>query len=257
MYFQKTKIQYASDLHLEFPKNKQFFKANPLIPSADLLVLAGDIMPFVEIKKHDDFFDYLADNFEMTYWIPGNHEYYHFEATAKAGTFFEKIRSNVVLLNNSVVHYNDVKLLFSTLWSKVSAANKYEVERGHNDFRAISYNGSILTAEGFNALHLDCLHFLKTELEKKSAAKTVVVTHHVPTFTNYPAIYSGSSITEAFAVELSQIIEMTNPNFWIYGHNHFNTPEFEIGTTKLLTNQLGYVQLYENDFFERSKTLEI
>jgi len=37
------KIQYASDLHLEFKTNSDFLRNNPIIQAGDALLLAGDI----------------------------------------------------------------------------------------------------------------------------------------------------------------------------------------------------------------------
>jgi predicted phosphohydrolase len=252
-----TRIQYASDLHIEFPANKQFLKQNPLLAVGDVLVLAGDIVPFHVMDKHRDFFSFLSDNFAATYWLPGNHEYYYFDVAEKSGVLHEKIRDNVFLVNNTSAVHGDVKLIFSTLWSKISPGYQWDIERGMNDFRVIKYKGKRFSAESYNALFTENLAFIEAELEAETDKKLAVFTHHCPTMMHYPPLYKGSVLNEAFAVELFDLIEPSNIATWVYGHHHSNIPEFEIGNTLMCTNQLGYVQLGENKGFEPGKCLEI
>ena len=250
------KIQYASDLHIEFPENKEFLKQHPLKPVGDILVLAGDIVPFAVMDKHKDFFTYLSDNFEDTYWIPGNHEYYHFDIAKKNGSFHEKIRGNVHLLNNTVINKNGVDLIFSTMWTQISPAKQWVIERGMNDFYVIAYNGHKFTVPIYNQLHRESLAFLQKALVNK-ASKSIVISHHLPTFMNYPEKYKTSPLNEGFAVELFDLIEADGPDVWIYGHTHGNTSDFAIANTQLLTNQLGYVKYNEHDDFNNAKTINV
>ncbi len=251
------KIQYCSDLHLEFKENKNFLKQFPIKQEGEILLLAGDVLLFKLMNEHDDFLDYISDNFETTYWIPGNHEYYHFDAATKCGILNEKIRGNVFLVNNTTINHGNISFIFSTLWSKISPANEWQIERRMSDFHVIKYNGFRFSSVQFNQLHEKSLSFLKQELESKPSGKTVVVTHHAPTFLNYPEKYKGDLLNEAFAVELFDLIESSGPDYWIYGHHHCNTPVFSIGKTQLLTNQLGYVQSNEHHLFSREKVFEL
>ncbi len=249
------KIQYASDLHLEFPKNKEFIKANPIEPMGDILLLAGDIMPFTQLERLGSFLDGLAENYEITYWIPGNHEYYGGDMALRSGSFEEKIRENVILLNNRTITTAGYRLIFSTLWSQISVQNEQEVLYGLNDFNHIKLDGKPLTVSAYNARHKQALDFLNKELKKEVSETTVVVTHHVPTFQHYPQQYKNDPLNEAFATELYDVITETQPDFWIYGHHHNNTTDFTIGKTRMLTNQLGYVAYGEQARFQRQKTM--
>jgi predicted phosphohydrolase len=251
------KIQYASDLHLEFSQNRDYLKANPIKPVGDVLVLAGDIVLFSEMHKHDWFFQYCADNFQTTYWIPGNHEYYNSDLSQRSGTIHEKIKSNVLLVNNISLGTEHFNFIFSTLWTNISPANRWPVENGLSDFYVIKYGGKRFTTFEYNQFHKESITFLKQALTVSRPVKTVVVTHHVPTLMNYPPKYKGSEINEAFAVELFDDITVFSPDFWIYGHSHVNVPDFRIGETQLLTNQLGYVKHNEQDFFVKNKSFEI
>lgn len=251
------RLQYCSDLHLEFRENKKWLSQNPLQPEAPVLVLAGDIIPFHELNKHQDFFDELSTNFEMTYWIPGNHEYYHGDIAERSGSFTEKIRGNVLLVNNQMVVHDGIKLVFSTLWSKISPAGEWNIERSLNDFQVIRNGDRFFSVEDVNRLHEEGMHFLQAALSKDDGLKTVVVTHHAPTFLHYPPKYKMSELNEAFATELCDFIERCGAKAWIYGHTHYNTADFKIGETLMTTNQLGYVKLGEHKEFARGKLVEV
>lgn len=250
-------LQYCSDLHLEFAKNRQWLSRYPLQSQAPILLMAGDIIPFNELDKHKEFFNHLSDHFEKTYWIPRNHEYYHADITERSGSFSEKIRENVLLLNNQAVLEDGVKLVFSTLWSKISPANEWQIERSLSDFQVIKNQDRFFSVADVNRLHAECMDFLQREINSTDEMRTVVVTHHVPTYLHYPTKYRISELNESFAVELYDFIEKSAVQAWIYGHVHYNTADFNIGNTLLTTNQLGYVKRGEHKVFGRNKVIEV
>lgn len=250
-------IQYCSDLHLEFPVNKRYVHDNPIKPAGEILLLAGDIIPFSLMNKEREFFDFVSDNFEHTYWVPGNHEYYHSDISERTGAFNEQIRSNMSLVNNCTIQYKHLSLIFSTMWSRISPYRASAIQKDMADFRLIRSNDQKLSVKDYNQLHENCLSFIANEFPRKPDNKTIVVTHHIPTFLNYPEKYRKSELNEAFAVELYDLIEPSQVDFWISGHSHEVVPDFKIGKTTLTSNQLGYVEHGESGKFimDRSITL--
>lgn len=250
-------LKYYSDLHIEFPSNKAIVMEELASEKADMLVLAGDIVPFIDMDNHDDFFDMISKNFGKIYWVPGNHEYYYYDINEKGDIFSEQIRENVFLVNNITIIEHDVKFIFSTLWSKILPENEITIMNSLSDFRVIRNNGERFTPNKFNELHTNCLKFISDELKKNDAEKTVVVTHHVPTFVNYPKKYINSKINGAFTTELKDVIENSNINYWIFGHHHENVDDFKIGNTTMLTNQMGYVDYGEQKLFDKNRAIKV
>jgi len=250
-------IQYLSDLHLEFPENNLYIKENPIEAKADILILAGDIIPFRQMEEQKDFFNHLSAHFKHVYWLPGNHEYYYADINKRNGAFNESIRNNITLLNNSTIQLEGVSLIFSTLWTNISQLKSSIIENRLSDFFVIKNGKHKFEVDLYNKLHQSSVSLIKNSIEHAQVGKTIVITHHVPTFQNYPLQYISSPINEAFAVELEELIHNYQPDYWIYGHSHVNTPTFNINKTTLLTNQLGYIRYSEHKGFNPIAIIEV
>ncbi|MBW7936548.1 MAG: metallophosphoesterase [Flavobacteriales bacterium] len=253
------KVQFLSDLHIEFPENRQWLSKHAIPVLGDVLVLAGDIMPLAQLDHHADFITYLSDHFSQVFWIPGNHEYYYHAIDDYVYTSEIDLRKNVKLVHNKAVQYNDVRFVFSTLWSKVPSSLASIIQERLSDFFLIKYQNKPIDTDLYNVLHDISVQFLTRELsdEFSQPSQTIVVTHHVPTLYKYPSKYLHSKINAAFAVEMKDFIHATQPDFWIFGHHHSNVKPFQIGKTRFLTNQLGYVRYREHTGFQPNLFLEI
>lgn len=252
------KVQYCSDLHLEFAQNTQYLKDNPIEPIGDILILAGDITYWG--KKHFKhwFFDYVSDNFNTVFYIPGNHEFYTGkEVQILDKPVFEPLRENVFLVNNKVIDIDGIDFFFTVFWSRIPDNESLIIERRINDFYKIRHKGKKLRSDDFNRLHHESLDFLSRELHNSSADNKIIVTHHIPTDLCNPEHFKNSMINPAFVSEHRDFISDNHIDYWIYGHHHVNMPETEINGTKLLTNQLGYVHLGEHLNFRKNAIIEV
>lgn len=252
------KIQYCSDLHLEFASNWRWLESNPILPVADILLVAGDSYYLGQNFSDHEWFDYASDHWKQVFLIPGNHEFYGgYDANICLEMDYEmKIRENVTLLNNTVREVDNVRLIFTALWSKIEREIG-PILGGLNDFRLIQCNNKKLTIENYNLMFEKSWSFLKAEMNNKSDKKKVVVTHHLPSNQCNLERYKGNKLNEAFCVDLTDEIMASDVDFWIYGHSHGNKEAFKINNTTMLTNQLGYVDSGEVQYFKGSTNFDI
>ena len=211
------KIQFVSDLHLEFPENRTFLAKYPLEVKGDILLIAGDTA-YLDLPDSDEdtYSQYTSDGYS------------------------KEIRPNVHAYYNSVVHLDDIDVIVSTLWAHIEPYKTYMTERGVNDFYRIKYNGHRLSSDDFNHEHERCLQFVQQSVEESVAKRRIVLTHHVPTQLCTAPEFRDSLINGAFTVELGDYIANSGIDYWIYGHSHRNI-DAHIGDTHILSNQLGYV----------------
>lgn len=173
----------------------------------------------------------------------------------RSGAVYEAVRHNIFLVNNSTVTIGNTDLICSTLWSQIDPVHELEIARSMSDFHAIESGSGKLSISEYNELHAEACRYIKQAAVNSTANHKIVLTHHVPTLKNYPEKYKGSAINEAFATEMHDFIESSDIEYWLYGHTHYNTPDFKIGGTQMLTNQLGYVQYGENKHFDKAKRI--
>ena len=254
------KIQYASDLHLEFAENKSFIEHGGLEPVGDVLVLAGDVSYLGDrnmMKR--PFWGWCAEHYRETFVVPGNHEFYAGYDIAQTMEDYEfAYRDNVKYLNNKSVRMDDTELFFTTLWTRISPLHMWEIQMGMNDFKYGRLEGAHLFAHDVDGLHKRCLEWLDSALKASTASHKVVVTHHCPTHRREFNSYPGGALNSAFQVDLDAFIEASSIDYWVYGHTHFaGGSGTKIGETTLLCNQLGYVFQNEHLNFDGKAVIEL
>lgn len=252
------KIQYASDFHLEFRENWRILRQeNPMDVRGDVLVLAGDIgyLGDDNFSTHP-FWDWASENFQHVLVCLGNHEFYkYYDLSTMHDGLVGEIRPNVHYYYNNVVRIDDIDFIISTLWAHIDLEDAYITEHSVTDFHRIMYGENVLTFSDFNREHQRCLDFIRRSVAESNARHKIVVTHHVPSFQLMSPEFSGSRINGAFTLELSDYIENSGIDYWIYGHSHRNIDK-TIGTTRCVSNQFGYAFHDEHLTFDRGKVIE-
>ena len=252
------KVQYASDLHLEFPQNSRYLREHPLEIKGDILILAGDILVLnSETFSNEPFWDWASKNYQQVIVCFGNHEFYRgYDLSQMKEGFKLKIRDNVFYYYNCVVSIGDIDIIVSPLWSYIREKNEKACEQCFNDFRLIKWDNETLTAKKFTEEHIRCLDFIKRSINESKAKTKIIVTHHVPSNLLTAKEFQGSSINEAFTVDLTDYIKKCGAKYWIFGHSHRNINKV-IGKTSCLCNQVGYVNSKEHITFDHEKNIDL
>ena len=228
-------IKYISDLHLERKLNLLKFD-NQL---GGTLLLAGDIgSPFD--KKYWEFLKYCSLNFDNTYFITGNHEYWN-----KKKYSIENINeiisdktlnfNNVNFLNNETEYIDNFKIVGSTLWSEANLDFSFDYNNIYLDLN------KKIDKNNFKNLFYENLEFISKELEED--IPTIMLTHYLPSFRLTSNSKKFKKIKSLFASNIDYLI--SDPvKYWIFGHTHNNFVK-NINNVLCCVNAVGYKRKYK------------
>jgi predicted phosphodiesterase len=249
------KLLVLSDLHLEFSNLP--FHAN----DADVIVLAGDIW------KGDNGVYWARATWpekEIVY-VAGNHEFYgknRLETLAKLRIAARE--TGVHFLDNEEKLINGVRFLGATLWTdfKLFGENlkidcMYEGESSLNDFRVIHEGSAHFSTMDSICLHEESVAWLTKAIREPLDGKTVVVTHHLPSFDSVVPRFKKDLLSACFASKLDHL--MGKPVLWVHGHTHDNL-DYQIKGTRVVCNPRGYCRYEgggENSAFNQNLIVEI
>ena len=260
------KIQYASDIHLEILESDGSFRPEDdeafrflIEPEAPVLILAGDILtPHTKVTRA--FLDWCSRNFDHTFWVMGNHEYYTVTPIPMSHIvkhYRSVCPSNVHILDNESYALGNNLFVGSTLWSDIPEENDHEIQNRINDYRMI-YNDNhqrISPAETRHRFQMN-LKFIENQIGSNPDKKIIIITHHVPLNKNTSfADFEGEVTNAAYATHID-LKNDTNVKYWICGHTHHNF-EIKKGNYRICSNQLGYFGDHTGYSYQFSRVVDV
>jgi hypothetical protein len=279
----RCRIQYVSDIHLDHMEKCAFPQI--LIPSARILVLAGDIGN-PQHRLYSAFLDWCHDKWDHVFVVAGNHELYNFKpksrwpAMDRVFTHEQQMKAcadicsswkNIHFLNNSsyyLIDYN-VEVLGTTLWSHIPRDKYVDALHGMNDYNYIAKGHPIIDIQSIspddvNLWHKSAVQWLDAQIFRceEERRHCLVVSHHLPSYTLCNPKYAGDPINCCFATQLDDRIR-SPVRAWICGHSHHQVelriqhddPPTAEGGVIVGLNAFGY-GLGERMKYSREKALE-
>lgn len=252
----RVNIQLLSDLHLEVDPD---FSAKPL-PSADVLVLAGDIGSYQARSRltGDDFglrrFSPRHGWPTPVIYVPGNHEYdgLDFDEThARLQALCADL--GIIWLERQQCVLAGVRFIGTTLWADFDALGQvqgnrltHSLQMREKSMRAADYHlrrfhalrdGRPLLAEDVRQHGLMCQDWLRHALAQGFDGPTVVVTHFAPSLRSADPRYGLTPGTAAFCNSLDDLLPRAK--LWLHGHLHC-AHDYMLRGCRVVANPLGY-----------------
>lgn len=226
------KIQYMSDLHFEFHSDGGKSILNEIKPLADVLVLAGDIIPLTFYKNVFEVYSAFCDKFKHVVMVPGNHEFYGTnpsEAKNLLRTVEEKLPNLHFLDSGEMVKIDGRRFIGGTMWYEFKPDNVFFSDCMNDGFQIKNFVPWVYSE------NKSMMDFLTGNLR----AGDIVVSHHVPSNYLVSQEYKNSDSNRFFVCEMGNMMADKSPAAWFYGHTH-HKGDAVIGNTKCLVNALGY-----------------
>ena len=238
----RFKIQIMSDLHLDFPNAGGFPR---LVPGVDLIIVAGDTCEGLQtaVKR-------MRNAYPSTeiVTVAGNHEYYGKalrDETAAARVIARE--AGIHLLENGTVTFGRLRVIGATLWTDYalggSIQHNMQIARDTmRDHRKIKWQSQ--PWRRFRPFEAQLLHqasrsYIEHQLAIAHDGPTIVVSHHAPMAEAIAPELRGTSLSAAYASDLTPLLRQYYPDAWIWGHTHYSIDTC-LGNTRLISNPCGY-----------------
>lgn len=242
-----VKFQIVSDLHIEYENDGLVDPLDYITPSAEVLILAGDIGSLYKMDQLKDFIRKVSQMFKYTIYVLGNHEFYKPPKSPWLGLThgclldramsLEKSIPRLSVLHRQSVRFGDVCVIGATLWSNLEC-----------DLPRFIVQIDGMTSEKYNSLHLQDKAYIDKMIKycEKEKLKTVVVTHHPPSYSVMKNARKRARFLSLYATHMDDFLDRVDT--WICGHVHVN---FDITTdsgSRLVGNQRGKPKDNINDY---------
>lgn len=241
------KIQYFSDLHLEFGDV-------PIVTTdADVIIAAGDIGIGL------DGISWLTQMDKPVIYVLGNHEYWGQDYIDFIDRVWqESSGTNVNFLENESIIIDGVRFVGCSLWTDYGRENPQIMNaagKGMNDFRYIMDDGRPLEPERLLEAHKQSVDWLTEVLQQPYEGKTVVVTHHAPSMKSWHR-NPMDGYQFCYCSDLEKMMMKTHPALWVHGHTH-HSQDYEINNVRVVCNPRGYCNYEEVEGFRLDRVINI